>query len=193
MDSGEAPTLAFLRYPVVWAVTGIRFLAALYILVNPLWGFIWSAIFDILDAQVLIHFLGIKRSEYHLWDKNVDWLAYITEFLVAIQYGLYLPFFLLLFWRFAGQFMYMRTEKTVYFALFPNFFEVAFLWLVVFHPTINLFDFTTPHPWEWLIVFCGIKILQELSLHYIWPKYNLPHLEDTVKRYLNLIRRSIPH
>ena len=187
MEESEQPLLDFLQQPVVWAVTGVRFLAALYILINPLWGLIWSVIFDILDAQVLIHFLGITRGEYHVWDKNVDWFAYITEFLLAIQYGLYLPFFLLLFWRFAGQFMFMRTERTIYFALFPNFFEMAFLWLVVFHPIISPFDFHVFHPWGWLIVFLIVKEFHEIGLHYIWPKFMLPHVEDFTKPFWDKI------
>lgn len=188
MQEDDLPSLDFLKHPVVWAVTLIRFLAALYILINPLWGLIWSFVFDILDAQVLIHYLGIKRSEYHLWDKNVDWFAYITEFLVAIQYGLYLPFFLLLFWRFAGQFMFMRTEKTIYFILFPNFFEIAFLWLVLFHPAVTPFDFTELHPWSWLVALLVGKVIHEVLLHFLWSKILIHQFAPAISWWQRFLR-----
>lgn len=148
--------------PVVWAVTIARLLIALYIFVNPLWGVILSMIADWVDSQILIHGIGITRAQYQLWDKNVDWFAYVVELTVAASYGVYLPFFLLLFWRFIGQFMFLRTHKRWMFVLFPNFFEVIFLWFILFYPD---------RPLGWLIAIVIGKQLHEIGLHVLLPKH----------------------
>lgn len=148
--------------PVVWAVTIARLLIALYIFVNPLWGVILSMIADWVDSQILIHGIGITRAQYQLWDKNVDWFAYVVELSVAASYGVYLPFFLLLFWRFIGQFMFVRTHKRWVFVLFPNFFEVVFLWFILFYPN---------RPIGWLIAIVIGKQLHEISLHFLLPRH----------------------
>lgn len=159
MKRDEIISLQFLKHPVVWVVTIARLLIALYIFINPLWGVIWSMVADWVDSQILIHGIGIRRAEYQLWDKNVDWFAYVVELSVATTYGLYLPFFLLLFWRFLGQFMFLKTHKRWTFILFPNYFEAAFVWLVTLYPD-----------WTWLVVFLVVKQLHEISLHWLFRR-----------------------
>ncbi len=161
MKQDEEISLTFLKHPVVWAVTIARLLIALYIFINPLWGVIWSMVADWVDSQVLIHGISITRPQYHLWDKNVDWFVYVVELSVAASYGLYLPFFLLLFWRFIGQFMFLKTHKRFLFVFFPNFFEVTFLWLVLFYPA---------RPYVWLIAFLVAKQLHEIALHLLFAR-----------------------
>lgn len=161
MKQDETVSLEFLKHPVVWAMTIARLLIALYIFVHPLWGVITSMIADWVDSQILLHVVGITRPQYQLWDKNVDWFAYVVELSVAANYGLYLPFFLLLFWRFTGQFMFLKTHKRFLFVFFPNFFEVAFLWLVLFYPA---------RPYVWLIAFLIAKQLHEIALHLLFTR-----------------------
>lgn len=139
-----------------------RLLIALYIFVNPLWGVIASMVADWVDSQILLHGIRMTRPQYQLWDKNVDWAAYVVELSVAASYGLYLPFFLLLFWRFVGQFMFLSTHKRWVFVFFPNYFEIAFLWLVLFFPD---------RPVGWLIVFLVLKQVHEVWLHVFLPKH----------------------
>lgn len=162
MKKDERISLEFLKHPVVWGVTVARLLIALYIFVNPLWGVIISMIADWVDSQVLLHGVGITRPQYQLWDKNADWFAYVVELSVAASYGVYLPFFLLLFWRFTGQFMFLRTHKRWMFVFFPNYFEVAFLWLVLFFPA---------RPIGWLIVMLILKEAHKIGLHISLPKH----------------------
>lgn len=169
MKQDEEISLTFLKHPVVWAVTIARLLIALYIFINPLWGVIWSIVADIADSLVLLHGIGITRPQYHLWDKNVDWFAYVVELSVAASYGLYLPFFLLLFWRFLGQFMFMHTHKKWMFVLFPNYFEMVFLWLVIFYPNGGLVSWPTGPILTWLIVFIIGKQIHEFLLHLFTP------------------------
>lgn len=161
MNEEDLPvSLTFLKHPVVWIVTLLRLLIALSIFIYPLWGLLASMIADWVDSQILIHGVGVTRSQYQLWDKNVDWFAYVVEFSVATSYGLYLPFFLLLFWRFVGQFMYMKTHKRFMFVIFANYFEVAFLWLVALYPQ-----------WTLLVLLIVAKEINEIGLHYLFPNH----------------------
>ena len=186
----ESPiSLNFLKHPMVWVVTIARLLIALYIFINPFWGVLWSMVADWVDSQVLLHGVGITRPQYQLWDKNVDWFAYVVELSVASSFGLYLPFFLLLFWRFLGQFMFVRTHKRWMFVFFPNFFEMIFLWLVIFYPHGGLVSWPTGHTLTWLIVFIVGKQIHELLLHFIAPKYHFTDVtfQAHINRFFQLI------
>ncbi|MBI3342903.1 hypothetical protein HY032_01990 [Candidatus Gottesmanbacteria bacterium] len=176
MRQDDDISLTFLKHPAVWSVTIARLLIALFIFANPLWGLILSVIADWIDKHILMFTTGITLSQYQLWDKNVDWFAYVVELSVATTYGLYLPFFLLLFWRFIGQFMFLRTHKRWIFILFPNYFEVAFLWLVVFHQRKFTIDISTDPASFWLVVLLVAKQIHEIYLHYILPTYKLDEL-----------------
>lgn len=172
MEKEEPVSLTFLRDPIVWIVTIIRAVEALYIFIDPFWGTLWSMVLDILDAQVLLHIAGITRKQYQLWDKNVDWFVYVIELSVGASYGLYLPLFLLLFWRFLGQFMFLRTHNKTMFVFFPNFFEAAFLWLVMFHPVRTTIQLTQSQPWGWLVALLVGKQIHEFVLHFLAEKYH---------------------
>ncbi len=161
MEKNKIISLHFLKHPIVWIVTTARLLIALYIFIDPLWGLIVSMIADWVDSQILLHGIGITRPQYQLWDKNVDWFAYVVELNVATSYGLYLPFFLLLFWRFVGQFMFLTTRKRWVFVVFPNYFEIAFLWLVLFFPA---------RPMGWLIAMLAVKQVHEIGLHWLFRR-----------------------
>lgn len=183
--------LSFLKRPIVIAVTAARFFSAVYILYAPYAGLLISMLFDILDAQVLIHIAHLKRSQYHLWDKNVDWLCYVTELWVASLYGLFLPFFLLLFYRFIGQYMYLKFRNTLFFVLYPNFYEFAFLWLVLTHPEIRPVTSLTYSQWLLLGAFLLVKLIHEFMLHYVWTRLALPHFEDQEAMLYRFIRKKV--
>lgn len=187
MEDEKPIQLTFLKHPVVWIVTIARLLIALYIFVNPLWGVIWSMVADWVDSQILLHGVGITRPQYHLWDKNVDWFAYVVELSVAASYGLYLPFFLLLFWRFIGQFMFMRTQKRWMFVFFPNYFEVAFLWLVIFYPQQTMHISITGNAGMWLLLLIVAKEINEIGLHFLLPKHPEWETGNRFKRFYHWI------
>lgn len=180
--------LSFLYNPVVIGVTVVRLAAAVAILFHPLYGLIASLVFDILDAQVLFHVSHITRHEYHLWDKNVDWMAYVTELTVVSSYGYFLPFFLLLFWRFLGQFMFMRFRQTWMFLIFPNFFEAIFSWFILAYIYKDIFGKFYPGVWILLYFFIITKLIQEIILHILWPKIVLPHYRKFIynKFHINI-------
>ena len=147
-------------HPLTIATLLIRVSLALYILVHPLWGFLWSMVFDYLDSQILIHVVRMNRMTYQRWDKCVDWCAYATQLVVAARYGFFVPFLFLFLYRFVGFVGFMRTNKRVYFIFFPNLFDMAFLWMLLFSPAT---------PWVWLALLFFAKEVHEFILHYWWP------------------------
>lgn len=162
----ESIDYSFLLRPATIGVTFIRFLAAVYILIDPLGGFIWSIIWDTLDGPILINLSGISHEQYHQWDKSVDWLAYATELWIGAEYGAFLPLFLLLFYRFMGQFMFLHYHRRIFFIIFPNFYEFVFLWVILFHPVHGTLTWP-PEPLNWLLILLGAKMAQEIFLHFI--------------------------
>lgn len=174
------------KYPSVWFVTIARILSALAIFVNPFWGLVATFIFDILDGQILLYHVRVSMEEYEAYDKPLDWVTYLCELWVGAQYGMFLPLFLLLFYRFMGQFMYMRTRKRFFFALFPNFFEFSFLWLIIVTPFGSVFDWSSPQPWGYLAVLLIVKQGQDFIMHYFWDI----HIRDTWDK---LIGNRIPN
>lgn len=190
MEDEEPIQLTFLKHPIVWMVTIARLLIALYIFINPLWGVIWSMVADWVDSQVLIHGIGVTRPQYQLWDKNVDWFAYVVELSVAASYGLYLPFFLLLFWRFLGQFMFLKTHKRWMFVFFPNFFEIAFLWLILFYPQQTMQVRITGNAGMWLFLLIVAKEINEIGLHFLLPKHPEWETGNRAKRFYHWLFRN---
>ena len=63
-------------------------------------------------------------------------------------------------YRFVGFVGFMRTNKRVYFIFFPNLFDMAFLWMLLFSPAT---------PWVWLALLFFAKEVHEFILHYWWP------------------------
>lgn len=154
----------------IFTVIFLRIAAAILIIFNPFLGFILTLVFDFIDAYFLKHLFKMPWSEYHRLDKYVDWFTYICMFYVGVGVGYFwsLGFWLLV--RFCGQVAYMYTKRTEYFILFPNFFEVAFLWLVVLKERPYFSNNTTPET-TWLLFLFLIKVIQELWIHLFWPKY----------------------
>ena len=179
--TGDGSFSGLFRDPLVIIVTAVRIGAALSIFWYPLWGLIWSFIFDILDARILLHMVGFSREQYHMWDKNIDWTAYVIMLTVASSYGMFLPLFLLLFFRFMGQFMYLRTHNTWFFIFFPNLFEAGFLWMVIFYPIPGTVQIDTPVKFWWLVALFAVKESQEVLLHFIWPRYLLAPWQRLVR------------
>jgi hypothetical protein len=154
----------------VWLVIFTRILFALYILINPLWGFIWTTVFDHFDSYILKHKEGMSWWEYHMLDKYLDWVSYITMLIAGFQYGVIYILVALLAFRLVGQLMFMRTRKTIYFLLFPNLYEMAFLWFVLVQKVL-FYDGGGLSQSVWLFILFIVKETQEAWLHFIWPNY----------------------
>ncbi len=163
---------SFVKEPLTLYVTLVRFVAALWILYEPLPGVIGSICLDGICYIVMKRVGNLTPKQLEFWDKNVDWLSYAAEITVAAQFGLFMPFMVLLFYRFMGHFMFLRLSSSSYYLLFPNLFEAAFVWLVIFFRDpehVNLY--ANSQTWIWLAAILIMKIFQEYLLHTVWPVY----------------------
>jgi hypothetical protein len=157
---------SYLRNPVFWLVVSLRFLAALYILINPLWGYVLTLVFDYFDS----YFLAAKKNlvempwkDYLLWDKYLDLVGYVTMLIVGLRMGF--PVLLILFlYRLIGQVLFFITQKEYLFVIFINFFQPVYIWLVAFK-ILNI----TP-TYLWLLILTGMQITMEIFNHIYWPK-----------------------
>lgn len=154
----------------VWVVIFVRFLTGVYILINPLAGLVSMFIADYFDAYFLKHLAKMSWVEYHRLDKYLDWTNYIFMIIVAFQYGYGSTLIGWLLFRLIGQLIFLKTRKAYIFLVFPNFFEFAFLWYVVVVGILK-FDGAGIPTWIWLTSLFILKELQEIWLHFIWPRY----------------------
>lgn len=158
------PFLLTIKNPYFLCMSLIRAAGSLAILWSPVIGFSLTCLLDILDSYVILRISKATRQEYQFWDKNTDWFTYIVMLTVGASYGLFLPLFILLFLRFGGQFMFMRTHKTGFFLVFPNYFEAVFLWTVIFNQPGDKIEFSNYHIF-WLMALLVTKQVQEMALY----------------------------
>lgn len=151
----------------VAAFTLIRGLAAVSIIINPVWGFIASIILDILDGRFLLVFGHLDKLVYDLWDKVLDSVTFLAELTVVAPTSLGSMFWALFFYRMAGQVLFWITKRPRILVFFPNFFESAFLWFFV---PASLYS-RWMSPTGALILLFEVKFAHEVILHWIWPTY----------------------
>lgn len=164
-----------LSHPLVLGVIVARLGAAAIILTYPMQGFLLTLLFDWLDSYVLVHRMGYTRTMYHILDKPLDWAAYATEFVLGVFAGYGVPLLALLAFRSVGQLLFARTHDVRWFVVTPNFYEVAFFWWIAV-PAAGWSTGMAPETsLRWFLASCALKIVQEVGLHLLWPRY-LPHL-----------------
>lgn len=159
-----------LTNPWVLGVIAIRVAAALYMLKDPLWGFIWTGVFDLLDWQILKRNTPYTAGMYQELDKPLDWVGYIVEYYIAWSLGFGAVSTILFAHRFIGQLLYNKTNNRIWFILFPSLFEVAFFWYVVL-PYAGISPAVLAEHWVWLWYLVIGKITQEGIVHWIIPRY----------------------
>lgn len=156
----------YLKNPFVIFYTSLRVLSAVYILFNPLWGFILTVFFDFWDGyfyEMIPKLVEMPRPTYQFYDKIQDWLGYIFMWIASFGNPAFLAITLLLVYRFIGQIIFEIIKKQAVFAVFTNFFEASFLWYILF-PILNL------HPASyWLYIILLLYELREIFLHIYWP------------------------
>lgn len=158
-----------LTNPLLLVVVVARTVAAVYMLVDPVWGFIVTTLFDYLDSVILLHVGGMKRTDYTTWDKYLDWVGYV--FMVMIGYTHSFGWILILFFihRLIGQILYERTKKGIFFILFPNIFEMAFVWFTLGEDVGLTQRLSGLHYFAGFAALSVFKMAQELMLHFYWP------------------------
>lgn len=147
---------------IIFTIVVLRILAAFYILINPIGGFILYMIFDFFDSYFLQHFAGMGWNSYQQLDKKLD----IFGLLIMVYLGLMIgetAFLGFLFYRLVGQLLFFLAKKQAILLFFPNFVEPFFVWSVVlrnFNPGFSL-----------LVAFFIFQIGLEYFLHIFWPTY----------------------
>lgn len=156
----------YLKKPVFWLVVSLRFFAALYILIDPLWGYFLTLVFDYFDSFFLAakkNFVEMPWKAYLSWDKYLDLAGYVTMLIVGLRMGF--SFLLILFlYRLIGQILFFITKKEFLFVIFINFFQPFYIWLVVF----KIFNVSATY--NWLIALIGVQIIIEVFNHIYWPR-----------------------
>lgn len=158
-------SLRFIFHPFALTIALARFFAAIYIAVNPLWGYVWTVVLDWLDGTLLVFLLKIRWREYHYLDKNLDVISYVIMLSVGVRYGAFWPLALLLTFRFIGHILFLRTGEVRYYIYFPNLFEAYFIWAVlgkIVDVTPNL---SSSAFWTVLFGLFVLKEFQEVYLH----------------------------
>ena len=151
----------------IWFTVILRLIAAGTILFQPLYGMLASFFMDWFDAYLLIQRAGISREAYHTLDKNLDevWALVMLAVGLATPYRIILT--ILFLFRLIGHGIYLMTNDTRVFLFFPNVFEFAFFWFVALAPWVG--TYSVSRFMETLLILTVLKVIQELSLHWIWP------------------------
>ena len=159
-----------------------RTVAALWILVSPVWGLVWSVAFDILDGQVLLRYVHLDKLRYDLWDKVFDSITLFAELAVVLSTPWAPVMFGLFVYRMVGHVVFWMSQNVRLLIVFPNFFEATFLWLLIPSPW-----YAPIGPFAMLYTLYGAKMVQEAMLHWLWFVY----LAQPWKRGVRgLVRRS---
>jgi hypothetical protein len=178
----------YLKYPLVWVAILSRIFAAAYIYFNPLWGWILSMIFDCTDWWLLKRKpVNVNIEEYHELDKILDNFTYIVMLITGIKYGVFFILSLFFVYRLIGYYLYTKTKKVSYFVLFPNFFEMMFVWFVIFRIYGITNNMSEIQYWGWFIFMLILKEGHEIFLHLFWNQKVMPKWEKS--GYPRFLRR----
>lgn len=164
----------FLTHPIVVFFIIARILAALYILVEPFWGFVAYLFFDFVDGY-LFSKPGLTTVQYMKFDRPLDWLGYLTM-LVVVSNTRFFPFFLILLgFRLVGQIYYMKTSNVKYYILFPNFYEVFYVWFIVLYLLDGRYFIVGAREVLFLILLFIFQFIRELLIHKYQHDYLKKH------------------
>lgn len=148
---------------IVFIVIFLRILTAIFILINPLWGFVMYVIFDYLDAYFLKHFAGMGWNSYQQLDKKIDIIGLLAMVYWGYLVGDFAPFFGFLVYRLVGEIVFFYSKKQSILLFFPNFIEPYFVWRILIPNSSRSFVL--------LVILFMFQILREYVLHVFWPNY----------------------
>ncbi len=155
--------------PWVIFVIIFRILSACAILIHPWWGTLFYWICDSRDNYILTKFVGYTNGMYHQLDKQLDLVGLFCMYVVGYSRGFGVVLGWLLIYRLFGYFLYLKTCNRLIFVLFPNMFEMVFVWYVVL-PSAGVSPYwLTTHTVLGLSILFIIKIGIELFLHVYQP------------------------
>ncbi|HRN70964.1 MAG TPA: hypothetical protein PLS49_07335 [Candidatus Woesebacteria bacterium] len=139
----------------------LRVFAALSMFFWPVLGFVFVLTIDFLDGYILKHRCGFSPEQYHRIDKPLDWFDYVVMLIIGLRIEFSSMLIIFFIFRLVGQLFYMRSKNPRYFILFPNLFEVVYLWIVV----LKNYSITLTIS---IVIF---RLLEELYIHEVLPNY----------------------
>lgn len=154
---------------LLWFLLGfvevVRFIAPLFIFLNPVIVSIIAFSFDVLDGPIAIQ-LNFSWKKYNLLDKIMDNWWYLFIVLYMRQTPLYPVFILLWAYRIVGTLLVLKNHQESTYLYFPNILEWFFYIFLLFQllnglPTFYLLPVQ-------IIIFATsvlISVLVEWSVH----------------------------
>lgn len=154
-----------------WGIFLLRIVFALSILHWPVFGWIMSAVFDVVDGHIFIYKCKLSPVEYHVWDKLLDITSFFSMLIVAWQLNLF-PVFLtiLLGYRLIGQIIFWKTLDDKILLFFPNIFETLWLYALGRLLWFSQASYLSLVSIVWFIFLMLVKLCQEWGLHYFGKK-----------------------
>lgn len=168
-----------LNNPWVLFVIIVRIFSAFTILVHPWWGMLIYWICDSKDNYILRRFASYTNGMYHQLDKPLDWVGLVCMYIVGYRQGLGMILGILLLYRLIGYVLYLITQKRWTFVIFPNIFEMVFVWFIVLPSAGIPVSWIYTHTRIGLFFLCIMRIAIELHLHVYQPS-----------RYLRIYERQ---
>jgi hypothetical protein len=146
---------------IIETIIFLRISAALSMFFWPVLGFVFVLTMDFIDGYILKHRYGFSPEQYHRIDKPLDWFDYVVMLIIGLRIEFSLLLVTFFIFRLVGQFFYMKTKNPRYFIVFPNLFEIVYLWIVILkYHSIALTVF--------VVIF---RLLEELYIHEVLPNY----------------------
>lgn len=159
---------------LLWSTIVIRSLGViLFVYIDPLFAYLSNGLLDALDGPIYKHVVQLQPVKAQLLDKSLDlWLYCAAYFFLPALPSFTLHFLTTTFLlRLIGQFIFFATKDRKVLLYFPNFFEVTYVYVLVFQK-LNL-NFTHHY---WLL---GLLYLAKIAHEYI-----LHHKEITIFDHL---------
>jgi hypothetical protein len=146
---------------IIAIIVLLRVSAALSMFFWPLLGFVLVLSMDFIDGYILKHRVGFSPEQYHRIDKPLDWFDYTVMLIIGLRIEFSLLLIMFFIFRLVGQVFYMRSKNPRYFILFPNLFEIVYLWIIALkNYSVALTVF--------IVIF---RLLEELYIHEVLPRY----------------------
>ncbi len=128
---------------------------------------LFSFMLDWVDGE-LYKRAGYSHHQYGIYDKALDYYWYVWIFFYVLLVPVpYRTLFVFLFvWRTIGQLLYFKTRNRIFFFIFPNVFEIFFLYyLVVTIPGQNSIFLLSPYIWIAFTFIVFFVMIREAVLH----------------------------
>ncbi len=168
----------------VWFSCIIRIISGPFIIIFPLISSIINFILDWCDGEWFKR-AGYYYHQYSFIDKLLDlyWYLWIFIFINYKPFPLTIALNILFIIRLIGQCLYFLSKKRIFFLLFPNIFEVLFLYILlkIELNLITMADFMNELFYIEIFLIIIIVLIREYIVHI--KKANLSYFWKGKKTY----------